>query len=94
MAERLFALNGFSGVSTRTICSEAGMSPAAVNYHFEQIKSGYLTKIDFLKLYKKCGGLLHAENPFGSNFDSSLIYGPVNGRTFYAGARLTITNPK
>lgn len=37
--------------------------------------------------------IIDAENPFGSNFDSSLIYGPVNGRTFYAGVRLTITNP-
>ena len=37
--------------------------------------------------------IIDAENPFGSNFDSSMIYGPVNGRTFYAGVRLTI-NPK
>ena len=36
--------------------------------------------------------IIDAENPFGSNFDSSLIYGPVNGRTFYAGVRLNLKN--
>lgn len=36
--------------------------------------------------------IVDPENPFGSNFDSSMIYGPVNGRTFYAGVRLTLTN--
>ncbi len=36
--------------------------------------------------------IVDAENPFGSNFDSSMIYGPVNGRTFYAGVRLSLTN--
>jgi len=41
----------------------------AVDYHFEQIKSGYLSKTEFLKLYEKCGGLLHAENPFGGKKD-------------------------
>jgi len=45
----------------------------SVNYHFEQIKNGYLTKSAFLKLYEKCGGLLHAENPFGSKKDYASI---------------------
>ncbi len=36
--------------------------------------------------------IIDAENPFGSNFDSSLIYGPVNGRTFYAGVRIHLKN--
>jgi len=36
--------------------------------------------------------IIDAENPFGSNFDSSMIYGPVNGRTFYAGIRLNLKN--
>lgn len=34
VAERLFASNGYFGVSTRDICSAAGVNPAAVNYHF------------------------------------------------------------
>lgn len=36
--------------------------------------------------------IIDAENPFESNFDSSMIYGPVNGRTFYAGIRLNLKN--
>ena len=33
-AERLFAEHGLEGVSLRTINSEAGLSPAALHYHF------------------------------------------------------------
>lgn len=31
--------------------------------------------------------IVDPENPFGDNFDATMIYGPLNGRTFYAGAR-------
>ena len=34
--------------------------------------------------------ILSANQPFNTNFDASLIWGPVNGRMFYAGLRLTI----
>ena len=30
------------------------------------IANGYLTKDDFIQIYKKCGGMLHALNPYGS----------------------------
>lgn len=30
---------------------------------------GYLTKKEFIKVYEKCGGILHANNPFGSKSD-------------------------
>jgi hypothetical protein len=30
------------------------------------IKDGYLTQEDFIHIYKKCGGMLHATNPYGS----------------------------
>lgn len=43
-AERLFALNGFSGVSVRDITAEAGVNLAAVNYHFGS-KDGLLFEI-------------------------------------------------
>jgi hypothetical protein len=31
-----------------------------------EVKDGYLTKEDFIKIYEKCGGLMHAQNPFAS----------------------------
>lgn len=34
--------------------------------------------------------IIDPENPFGSNFDATMIYGPLNGRTFYLGFRLTL----
>ena len=30
------------------------------------------------------------ENPFGNNFDASLIYAPVMGRLFYIGLRYKV----
>lgn len=30
------------------------------------ITDNYLTQEDFVKIYKKCGGMLHATNPYGS----------------------------
>lgn len=30
------------------------------------ITSDYLTQEDFIQIYKKCGGMLHASNPYGS----------------------------
>ena len=32
-------------------------------------KSGFLTKDDFLRLYKECGEIMHTENPFGKKID-------------------------
>ena len=36
----------------------------------ESIRSGYLTKKVFMRLYDKCGGILHADNPFGPKRDA------------------------
>ena len=44
--------------------------PGVVN-EFHDVKEGYLTKDDFVKLYEKCGALMHAENPYGSKKDIS-----------------------
>jgi len=33
-------------------------------YHFEPLTSGFLSKENALKIYERCGGILHAENPF------------------------------
>ena len=46
---------------------------AGVDHHFENVSSGFLTKSDFLKVYKKCGGVLHAENPFGQKRDLGAV---------------------
>jgi len=34
--------------------------------------------------------IIDPENPFGANFDASMIWGPVDGRKFYAGIRYII----
>lgn len=40
--------------------------------------------------FKQENLIIDAENPFGDNFDASIIWGPVSGRKFYAGIRLKI----
>lgn len=35
----------------------------------KKIEEGFLTKKDFVKLYNKCGALMHASNPYGSQAD-------------------------
>ncbi|HRE73386.1 MAG TPA: TonB-dependent receptor [Flavobacteriales bacterium] len=34
--------------------------------------------------------IMSADNPFGPHFDASMIWGPLNGRTFYSGIRISI----
>ena len=34
--------------------------------------------------------ILSSENPFGPNFDSTFVYGPIFGRSFYSGLRFKI----
>lgn len=33
------------------------------------VEEGFLTKEEFIKIYQKCGGMMHAQNPFASNKD-------------------------
>ncbi len=40
-----------------------------------------------LSNFKQSNPVLGAENPFGANFDTSIIYAPIMGRMFYAGFR-------
>jgi hypothetical protein len=37
-----------------------------IKSHLEDMKDGYLTKGEFVAAYKKCGGMMHARNPYGS----------------------------
>jgi hypothetical protein len=34
--------------------------------------------------------ILAADNPFGENFDTTIIYAPIFGRMFYSGLRFKI----
>lgn len=40
--------------------------------------------------YKQENAIVSANNPFGTNFDSSMIYGPVFGQMYYVGLRFKI----
>lgn len=44
----------------------------------EKIKSGFLTRPDFENIYDRCGGLLHARNPFSASkdFDNFMSIAP------------------
>lgn len=44
--------------------------------------------------YKQNNAILAADDSFGAYFDSSMIYGPVFGRMFYAGLRFKINSEK
>jgi outer membrane receptor for ferrienterochelin and colicins len=37
--------------------------------------------------FKQTNPILDSKNPFGGNFDASMIWGPVFGRMFYTGFR-------
>ncbi len=40
--------------------------------------------------YKQNNAIIEADNPFGTSFDSSLVYGPLFGQMYYAGLRFKI----
>ena len=40
--------------------------------------------------YRQKYPILHAEDPFGNNFDASCVWGPLMGIKVYAGIRITI----
>jgi hypothetical protein len=41
--------------------------------------------------FKQKNAIIDAANPWGSNFDATLVYGPLHGATIYAGFRYTFT---
>jgi hypothetical protein len=40
--------------------------------------------------YRQDKAILGADNPFGTNFDTSIVYAPVFGQMYYAGLRFKI----
>lgn len=46
---------------------------------WQEKKDGFLTKDQFLKLYEKCGGIMHAGNPYGSRVDYGYYESNIQG---------------
>ena len=44
--------------------------------------------------YRQDNPIIAADNPFGNNFDASLVWGPIFGRMAYAGLRFRIQQEK
>jgi hypothetical protein len=42
------------------------------------MKDGFLTKEDFIKVYEKCGKIMHADNPFGSKTEFDYYEKQIN----------------
>jgi hypothetical protein len=40
--------------------------------------------------YRQDKAVLGSDNPFGPNFDTSIVYAPVFGQMYYAGIRFKI----
>lgn len=40
--------------------------------------------------FKQKNPILHTDHPWSSNFEPTLVWGPVHGRMFYAGVRVTL----
>ena len=40
--------------------------------------------------YRQADPIIDADNPFGNNFDASLVWGPIFGRMVYGGLRFRI----
>lgn len=81
-------------------------SSNALPYQFpEKSKEYYIIHFQVTKLFKKFelyagvenmlnftqrDAIIAASEPFGSNFDASMVWGPLNGRNFYAGLRYSL----
>ncbi len=50
----------------------------------------YYAGIENIGDFKQSNPIISANNPFGSYFDSSIIWGPIKGRMFFAGIRYTL----
>lgn len=46
--------------------------------------------VENLTNYTQSKSIISADDPFGENYDSSIIWGPLEGRKFYLGIRLSI----
>lgn len=64
-----------------------------INYFINKRFEVYLGSENMLN-YMQPNAIIDAQNPFGNNFDASLIYGPVDGIRIYAGFRYNLPYAK
>jgi hypothetical protein len=66
---------------------------------FTNINAQVTKKIDIIDIYIGAENLLGftqdepiiaSEDPFGEYFDGTLVWGPIDGRKFYVGLRLSV----
>ena len=51
---------------------------------------GHVIPAENIANYTQLNPIIDAGNPFGDDFDASLIWGPVMGRTIYLGIRYSL----
>lgn len=66
---------------------------AQINYHLTKKWEIYIGG-ENLTNYQQPNAIIDAKNPFGNNFDASLIYGPVDGIRIYAGVSFALPYEK
>jgi hypothetical protein len=66
---------------------------------FVNINAQLTKRIDIVDLYfgvenlldfKQDNPIIASDDPFGEYFDASLVWGPIDGRKFYIGVRLSV----
>lgn len=93
-----FLLNGGGRIpSTKQNPVEYQRSETFVS--FVNVNAQITKKIDFLDFYfgvenltnfRQQSPIISANDPFGNYFDASLVWGPIEGRKFYVGIRLSV----
>ncbi len=79
--------------NTNTILSDFSKSYSLLNTQITKVFSEQFEVYlggENITNYKQENPLLGSEAPFGANFDSTIIYAPIFGSTFYAGFRFKI----
>ncbi len=74
---------------TREFSPVLTLMNAQITHSFSPVFEVYVGG-ENLTNYKQKDAVIGADNPFGANFDSSMIYGPVFGSMYYAGLRFKI----
>jgi len=93
-----FLLNG-NGRVPSTKENPAEYQRAETFSEFMNINAQVTKKIDIIDLYfgvenfldfKQDNPIIASDDPFGEYFDASLVWGPIDGRKFYLGLRLSV----
>jgi len=93
-----FLLNG-DGRTPSTVQNPARYQRPETFPAFVNINAQVTKKIELIDLYlgvenltnyKQDNPIIASDDPFGNYFDASLVWGPVEGRRFYIGVRLSV----